>query len=230
MDISFLFVDVGEKPKSFDVFDIQFQFSFNNERTDWFHHRMTFKSILLFLLIISLLVHVNIADGIAFLFFFIFLHISNPSNPKDESPSSPISNYKYHHKNGAPKIAICTVYAYSLGVKLMTKFTPFAINLTVNLEPVYGIILAVIILGKVKWSRDSWCKSRCMYLFISHGQPINTNVYKIRSCHKLLHFNNTSSKEYYIIIWSRRWKWLLERIRNFKMLFISATWNTYMKF
>jgi drug/metabolite transporter (DMT)-like permease len=42
---------------------------------------------------------------------------------------------------------ICTVYAYSIGVKLMKKFTPFAINLTVNLEPVYGIILAYLIFG-----------------------------------------------------------------------------------
>jgi drug/metabolite transporter (DMT)-like permease len=37
---------------------------------------------------------------------------------------------------------VCTVYAYSAGVKLMKKFTPFAVNLTVNLEPVYGIVLA----------------------------------------------------------------------------------------
>ncbi|TAG88539.1 MAG: DMT family transporter [Bacteroidetes bacterium] len=43
---------------------------------------------------------------------------------------------------------ICTVYAYSLSVKLMKKFTPFAVNLTVNLEPVYGIILALLIFGK----------------------------------------------------------------------------------
>jgi drug/metabolite transporter (DMT)-like permease len=43
---------------------------------------------------------------------------------------------------------ICTVYAYSMGVKLMKKFTPFAVNLTVNLEPVYGIVLAFLIFGK----------------------------------------------------------------------------------
>lgn len=42
---------------------------------------------------------------------------------------------------------VCTVYAYSTGVKLMKKFTPFAINLTVNLEPVYGIVLAYLIFG-----------------------------------------------------------------------------------
>jgi drug/metabolite transporter (DMT)-like permease len=43
---------------------------------------------------------------------------------------------------------VCTVYAYSMGVKLMKKFTPFAVNLTVNLEPVYGIVLAFLIFGK----------------------------------------------------------------------------------
>lgn len=40
---------------------------------------------------------------------------------------------------------VCTVYAYTVAVKLMNKFSAFAINLTVNLEPVYGIVLAFII-------------------------------------------------------------------------------------
>jgi drug/metabolite transporter (DMT)-like permease len=43
---------------------------------------------------------------------------------------------------------VCTVYAYSVSVELMKRLTAFAINLTVNLEPVYGIILAVIILNE----------------------------------------------------------------------------------
>lgn len=43
---------------------------------------------------------------------------------------------------------MCTVYAYSAGVSLLRKFTPFAINLTINLEPVYGIVLAVLIFGE----------------------------------------------------------------------------------
>lgn len=43
---------------------------------------------------------------------------------------------------------VCTVYAYSAGVHLLRKFTPFAINLTINLEPVYGIVLAVLIFGE----------------------------------------------------------------------------------
>ena len=40
---------------------------------------------------------------------------------------------------------VCTVYAYSESVELMKRLSAFIINLTVNLEPVYGIILALII-------------------------------------------------------------------------------------
>jgi drug/metabolite transporter (DMT)-like permease len=43
---------------------------------------------------------------------------------------------------------ICTVYAFSVSVELMRRITAFAVNLTVNLEPVYGIILAVLIFGE----------------------------------------------------------------------------------
>ncbi len=42
---------------------------------------------------------------------------------------------------------VCTVYAYSISVQLMKHISPFTMNLTVNLEPVYGIILAVLIFG-----------------------------------------------------------------------------------
>ncbi|MEM9339174.1 MAG: DMT family transporter [Bacteroidota bacterium] len=42
---------------------------------------------------------------------------------------------------------ICTVYAYSAWVGLMKRLTVFSINLTINLEPVYGILLALVIFG-----------------------------------------------------------------------------------
>lgn len=41
----------------------------------------------------------------------------------------------------------CSVYAYSTAVELMKKISVFLIQLTLNLEPVYGIIMAVIIFG-----------------------------------------------------------------------------------
>ncbi|QCR23270.1 DMT family transporter [Pontibacter sp. SGAir0037] len=37
---------------------------------------------------------------------------------------------------------VCTVYAYTAAVRLMQRITAYAMNLTVNLEPVYGIVLA----------------------------------------------------------------------------------------
>ena len=42
---------------------------------------------------------------------------------------------------------VCTVYAFSTSVELMKRLSPFAINLTINLEPVYGIGLAVLVFG-----------------------------------------------------------------------------------
>lgn len=43
---------------------------------------------------------------------------------------------------------VCTVFAYTVSVELMKRFTAFAITLTVNLEPVYGILLGLFIFGK----------------------------------------------------------------------------------
>ncbi len=43
---------------------------------------------------------------------------------------------------------VCTVFAYTVSVNLMKKFTAFAMNLTVNLEPVYGILLGILIFGQ----------------------------------------------------------------------------------
>jgi drug/metabolite transporter (DMT)-like permease len=43
---------------------------------------------------------------------------------------------------------VCTVYAFSVSVELMKRVSVFTINLTINLEPVYGIVLAVLIFGE----------------------------------------------------------------------------------
>lgn len=39
---------------------------------------------------------------------------------------------------------VCTVYAFSSSVELMKRISAFVVNLTINLEPVYGIVLAQI--------------------------------------------------------------------------------------
>jgi len=44
--------------------------------------------------------------------------------------------------------SICTAYAFVVSVKIMKYLTPYTVMLTVNLEPVYGIILAVLFFGE----------------------------------------------------------------------------------
>lgn len=46
--------------------------------------------------------------------------------------------------------SICTAYAFIGGVHVMKFITPYTVVLTVNLEPVYGIILAFLILGETE--------------------------------------------------------------------------------
>ncbi len=43
--------------------------------------------------------------------------------------------------------SICTAYAFVVSVKLLRYLSPYTVMLTINLEPIYGIILAVIIFG-----------------------------------------------------------------------------------
>ncbi len=42
----------------------------------------------------------------------------------------------------------CTVYAFAESVELMRRISAFTVNLSINLEPVYGIVMAVIIYGE----------------------------------------------------------------------------------
>jgi len=44
--------------------------------------------------------------------------------------------------------SICTAYAFIVSVKIMRYLTPYTVMLTINLEPVYAIILALIIFGE----------------------------------------------------------------------------------
>ena len=41
--------------------------------------------------------------------------------------------------------SVCTAYAFMASVKVMKVLTAFTVMLTINLEPVYGIILALLI-------------------------------------------------------------------------------------
>tara|TARA_R110000868_G_scaffold110962_2_gene299979 strand:+ start:710 stop:1618 length:909 start_codon:yes stop_codon:yes gene_type:complete len=44
--------------------------------------------------------------------------------------------------------SICTAYAFIASVKILKYISPYTVMLTINLEPVYGIILAFLLLGE----------------------------------------------------------------------------------
>ena len=44
--------------------------------------------------------------------------------------------------------SFCTAYAFIASVQVMKFLTPYTVMLTINMEPVYGIILAVIVFGE----------------------------------------------------------------------------------
>lgn len=72
---------------------------------------------------------------------------------------------------------VCTVYAYSIGVKLMKKFTPFAINLTINLEPVYGIMLAFFLFKKTEQMGTGFYIGTAIILLAVFSYPLLKNYF-----------------------------------------------------
>ena len=62
---------------------------------------------------------------------------------------------------------ICTVYAFSVSVELMKRLSVFSINLTINLEPVYGILLAVLIFGgKEKMTQEFYLGTGIIFISV----------------------------------------------------------------
>jgi len=44
--------------------------------------------------------------------------------------------------------SICTAYAFASSIELMKHLSPYTIMLSINLEPVYGIVLALLVFGE----------------------------------------------------------------------------------
>lgn len=75
---------------------------------------------------------------------YIFIHnqVAAPQKQLHLSPSA--MDFFYI----AVLAGACSVYAYTVAVELMKRISVFMIQLTLNLEPVYGIIMAVMIFGQ----------------------------------------------------------------------------------
>lgn len=83
---------------------------------------------------------------------------------------------------------VCTVYPFAVSVELMKRLSVFTINLTVNLEPVYGILLAVFIFGEQEKMSTGFYIGTLIILAAVIIHPIvnrHLNRKKLRSAAKL---------------------------------------------
>ena len=70
----------------------------------------------------------------------------------------------------------CSVYAYSVALNLMKKISVFLISLTLNLEPVYGIIMAVIVFGDAEKMNTNFYIGTAVILCAVLSYPLLTDV------------------------------------------------------
>ena len=73
---------------------------------------------------------------------------------------------------------ICTTFAYVLSIRSLKYLTAFAANLTVNLEPVYGIILAIVLLQENKELDSGFYLGVLMILAAIFVYPLMTKFFK----------------------------------------------------
>ncbi|WP_338762315.1 DMT family transporter [Bernardetia sp. ABR2-2B] len=67
---------------------------------------------------------------------------------------------------------ICTVYTYSVSIELLRRMTVFVTNLTINLEPVYGIVLAAIFFNEHEKMDSSFYIGAAIILLSVLSYPI----------------------------------------------------------
>jgi drug/metabolite transporter (DMT)-like permease len=73
---------------------------------------------------------------------------------------------------------VCTVYAFSESVELMRRISAYAMNLTVNLEPIYGMILAILFLGENKQMSSGFYWGTLIILLSVLSYPILNRYFK----------------------------------------------------
>ena len=59
---------------------------------------------------------------------------------------------------------VCTAYAFVVSIAVMRHMTPFSVMLGINMEPVYGILLAVVIFGESERMHGSFYIGTAMIL------------------------------------------------------------------
>ncbi|WP_299664565.1 EamA family transporter [uncultured Polaribacter sp.] len=62
--------------------------------------------------------------------------------------------------------SICTAYAFIVSVKIMKYLSPYTVMLTINLEPIYAIVLALLIFGEKEKMSSTFYLGAFMVLFV----------------------------------------------------------------
>jgi len=80
---------------------------------------------------------------------------------------------------------VCSVYAYTAVIELMKKLSTFFIQLTMTLEPIYGIVMAVLIFGdrekmnaQFYWGTAMIISAVLLYPLFKKKQLEDNTVYK----------------------------------------------------
>ncbi len=76
---------------------------------------------------------------------------------------------------------LCTTLAYVLSLRALKHISAFASNLTINLEPVYGILLAYFILQENEELSNGFYYGVCIILIAVFSYPFLTRLFEDKS-------------------------------------------------
>ena len=74
--------------------------------------------------------------------------------------------------------SVCTAYAFIALVKVMRSITPYTVMLTINLEPIYAIIFALIIFWEKEKMNTEFYIGACIVLFVVLLNGVLKNIKK----------------------------------------------------
>lgn len=76
--------------------------------------------------------------------------------------------------------SVCTAYAFIASVEVMRHLSPYTIMLTINLEPVYGILLAFLVLGDAEQMSTEFYYGAMVIIFvvIANGVLKNRKIFR----------------------------------------------------
>lgn len=81
---------------------------------------------------------------------------------------------------------VCTVYAFSASVELMKRISAFAVNLAINMEPVYGILMALLIYGEKEQMSNGFYYGTLIIMAAVFSYPVIRRFQRKRAARKAL--------------------------------------------